>query len=149
MWHMNCVFFHVYLWRFLEILTSTFAVYFTTLLYASIFFSLKNKNTVPMISGFWWIMPIFQKSCCCENSHTTRFIPLAGTLKRGTFSPIFGVCVEKVSQQGYVFFLLLVCVCPTKSVPPKTRGVDKFGGILDWWKFKFLFILNGIEVEAT
>ena len=84
---------------------------------------------------------------------STRFIPLAGTLKRGTFSPIFGVCVEKVSQQGYVFFLLLVCVCvcvQRKASHQKKRGGgDNFGGILDWWKFKFLFILNGIKVEAT
>ena len=56
-------------------------------------------------------------------AHTTRFIPLDGTLKRGTFSPIFGVCVEKVSNQGYgtLFFCWWGCV-PRKASHQKKGG---------------------------
>ena len=72
----------------------------------------------------------------------TRFIPLAGTLKRGTFSPNFGVCVEKVSQQGYVFFCFW-CVC----VPRKASHKKKEGGGHFWWNFRMVKIQVFIHPE--
>ena len=47
-----------------------------------------------------------------------------------------------MSQQGYVFFLLLVCVCPTKSVPPKKKRGGHF-----WWNFRLVKIQVFIHPE--
>ena len=79
------------------------------------------------------------------NNHllSTRFIPLAGTLKRGTFLPIFGVCVEKVSQQGYVFvFCFGVCVSHEKRPTKKKEGGGHF-----WWNLRFVKIQVFIHPE--
>ena len=63
----------------------------------------------------------------------TRFIPLAGTLKRGTFWPIFGVCVQKASHWGGdIFFSRCVCV-PWDMSHQKKKGGDTF-----YRNFKFL-----------
>ena len=74
---------------------------------------------------------------------STRFIPLAWTLKRATFPPIFGVCVEKVSQQGYVFVFCFWCVC----VPRKASHQKKRGGGHFWWNLRFVKIQVFIHPE--
>ena len=76
--------------------------------------------------------------CMCHHfkfKSGTRFPPLAGPPRRGTFLAFLGVCVQKVAQQrGGDTFQISVCVWPTIFGP----AIKKVGGTLSH-NFDFFF----------
>ena len=71
------------------------------------------------------------------------FYPVSWDTQKGDiFANFWGVCGKSVPARVRFLFLLLVCVCPTKSVPPKKKRGGHF-----WWNFRLVKIQVFIHPE--